>query len=85
MGEIERFELRVWYAIDFSMRQRIRPWVDFNLSIDNLTDKHYFETQNFLESRVSGTAPIIARIHATPGYSRGFTAGLTFHLFGKMK
>ena len=24
--------------------------VDFNLSIDNLTDKHYFETQNFFGS-----------------------------------
>jgi outer membrane receptor protein involved in Fe transport len=67
-------------VLDFSMRQRIRQWVDFNFSIDNLTNKHYFETQNFFESRVSPTAPIIARIHGTPGYSIGFTAGLTFHL-----
>jgi hypothetical protein len=72
-------------VIDFSMRQRIRHWVDFNLSIDNLADKHYFETQNFLESRARPTDPIIARIHGAPGYSRGFTAGLTFHLFGKSK
>ncbi len=35
------------------MTERIRPWVDFNLSIDNLTDKRYFETQNYFESRVS--------------------------------
>jgi outer membrane receptor protein involved in Fe transport len=70
-------------VIDFSIRQRIRRWVDFNLSIDNLADKHYFETQNFLESRVRPTDPIIARIHGTPGYSRGFTAGLTFHLVSK--
>jgi outer membrane receptor protein involved in Fe transport len=67
-------------VLDFSMRQRIRQWVDFNFSIDNLTNKHYFETQNYFESRVSPTAPIIARIHGTPGYSIGFTAGLTFHL-----
>ena len=31
--------------------------------------------------RVAGSpvAPLVARIHGTPGYSRGFTAGLTFH------
>jgi len=70
-------------VLDFSMRQRIRRWVDFNLSIDNLADKRYFETQNFLESRESPTAPIVARIHGTPGYSIGITAGLSFHLFTK--
>jgi outer membrane receptor protein involved in Fe transport len=71
-------------VLDFSMRQRIRQWVDFNLSIDNLTNKRYLETQNYFESRVSPSAPIIARIHGTPGYSIGFTAGLTFH-FGVKK
>jgi outer membrane receptor protein involved in Fe transport len=70
-------------VLDFSMRQRIRSWVDFNFSIDNLTDKHYFETQNYLESRAALDAPVIARIHATPGYSRGMTVGLTFHILGK--
>lgn len=65
------------------MRQRIRPWVDFNLSIDNLTNKKYFETQNYFESRVSPTAPIVARIHGTPGYSIGVTAGVTFHFWKK--
>jgi outer membrane receptor protein involved in Fe transport len=57
--------------------------VDFNFSIDNLTDKHYFETQNYLESSVAPGAPAIARIHGTPGYSRGMTIGLTFHIFRK--
>lgn len=70
-------------VLDFSMRQRIRRWVDFNLSIDNLTNKRYFETQNFFESRLRPGDPILARIHATPGYSRGVTVGLTFHLPGK--
>ena len=70
-------------ALDFSMRQRIRSWVDFNFSIDNLTDKHYFETQNYLESRAALGALVIARIHGTPGYSRGMTVGLTFHILGK--
>ena len=72
-------------VIDFSIRQRIRRWVDFNLSIDNLANKKYFETQNFFESRVRPSGPVVAQIHATPGYSRGFTLGLTFHLFNKAK
>ncbi len=70
-------------VIDFSMRQRIRPWVDFNFSIDNLTNKRYYETQNYFESRVSPGDPVIARIHGTPGYSTGFAVGLTFHLWAK--
>jgi outer membrane receptor protein involved in Fe transport len=70
-------------VLDFSMRQRLRRWVDFNLSIENLTDKHYYETQNYFESRLRPTEPIISRIHGTPGYSRGVTMGLTFRLFGK--
>jgi outer membrane receptor protein involved in Fe transport len=70
-------------VLDFSMRQRIRSWVDFNFSIDNLTDKRYFETQNYLESRAAPDAPVIARVHGTPGYSRGMTFGLTFHILGK--
>ncbi len=70
-------------VLDLSIRQRIRSWVDFNFSIDNLTDKRYLETQNFFESRVHPGDPIIARIHGTPGYSIGVTAGLTFHFFGK--
>jgi outer membrane receptor protein involved in Fe transport len=72
-------------VIDFSLRKRIRSWLDFNLSIDNLANRKYFETQNFFESRVSPVGPVSAQIHATPGYSRGFTAGLTFRLFNKDK
>lgn len=67
-------------VVDLSLRQRIRRWVAFNFAVDNLLDKHYFETQNYFESRLSPDAPIIARIHGTPGYSRGVTAGLTFTL-----
>jgi outer membrane receptor protein involved in Fe transport len=70
-------------VLDFSMRQRIRSWIDFNFSVENLTNKRYYETQNFFESRVRPTDPVIARIHGTPGYSRGVTLGLTFHLFKK--
>jgi outer membrane receptor protein involved in Fe transport len=70
-------------VLDFSLKQRVRRWLDFNASIDNLTNKHYFETQNFFASRVRPTDPVVARIHATPGYPFGVTLGLTFKLFGK--
>jgi len=70
-------------VLDFSMLRRIRPWVDFNFSIDNLTDKQYYETQNYFESRLRPGDPVVARIHATPGYPFGATVGLTFHFGAK--
>ena len=70
-------------VLDLSLNKRLRKWVDFNLSIDNATNKRYYETQNYFESRLRPGDPVIARIHATPGYPIGVTAGLTFHLFGK--
>jgi outer membrane receptor protein involved in Fe transport len=70
-------------VLDFSMAKRITRWVDFNLSVDNLTDKRYYETQNYFESRVSPGAPVVSRIHATPGYPVTVTAGFTLHLFAK--
>ena len=81
-------------VVDFSVAKRLRKWVELNFSIDNLLDKHYFETQNYFESRVSTDTPIgfdpelnrniyPSRIHATPGYSRGFNIGVTFRLGAK--
>ena len=43
----------------------------------------YFETQNYLDSRVSPTAPIVGRIQTTPGYPLTAVAGVTFRLRGK--
>ncbi|MGH9934859.1 MAG: hypothetical protein ACREAM_01355 [Blastocatellia bacterium] len=34
------------------MTKRIRRRIAFNFSIDNLTDKRYFETRNYFESRL---------------------------------
>lgn len=70
-------------VLDFSLRKQLRRWLDFNLAIDNLTDKHYYETQNYFESRLRPGDPVIFRIHGTPGYPRGVTAGLTFRFFRK--
>jgi outer membrane receptor protein involved in Fe transport len=69
-------------VLDLSMTKSLRHGFDLNLSFDNLTNKRYYETQNYFESRVSPTAEVAERIHATPGYPFGFTLGLTFR-FGE--
>ena len=70
-------------VVDISATKRLNRWVDFNVSVDNLFNKRYYETQNLFESRVTPTAPIIERIHATPGYSTTVTFGLTLRFGDK--
>lgn len=67
---------------DFALAKRLPHGLEFNLAVDNLLDRNYFETQNFFTSRLPGQ-PAIERIHATPGYGRTITAGLTFRFGGK--
>ena len=61
------------------MSKRIHHGVDFNFAVDNLNNKRYYETQNYVTSRLPGE-PVegIARIHGTPGSPIGFTVGLAF-------
>jgi outer membrane receptor protein involved in Fe transport len=70
-------------VVDLSVNKQIRRWIELNFSIDNLADKRYFETQNYFESRISPGAPVISRIHATPGYPVTVTGGVTFRLSRK--
>jgi outer membrane receptor protein involved in Fe transport len=70
-------------VLDFSLTKRVGRRVDFNFAIDNLTNKRYFETQNYFESRLRPGDPAALRIHGTPGYPLGVTAGLTFRFSGK--
>ncbi|MBO0797607.1 MAG: TonB-dependent receptor, partial [Blastocatellia bacterium] len=70
-------------VLDLSLAKPLRHWIELNFSIDNLTNKHYFETQNYLESRITPVAPIIARIHGTPGYPITVTGGVTFRFSKK--
>ena len=70
-------------VLDFSLSKRLKKWMDLNFSIDNVLDKRYFETQNFLESRICPTCDVVERIHGTPGYSRAFNVGATFRFFAK--
>jgi outer membrane receptor protein involved in Fe transport len=67
-------------VLDLSVSKRITHSVDFNFAVDNLNDKRYWETQNYLESRVSPAADPIFRVHGTPGYPVGVTVGMTFRL-----
>lgn len=70
-------------VVDLGVNKRLRRGLDFNLAIDNLFNKRYFETQNFFESRVRPGDDPAERIHATPGFPFGVTVGLTFRFLGK--
>ena len=70
-------------VFDLGLAKAIHRGVEFNLSLDNLTSRDYYETQNFFDSRVTPLAPIVGRIHGTPGYPLTVIAGLTFRLRGK--
>jgi hypothetical protein len=65
-------------VLDLATTKKLGRGLEWNLSIDNLNNKHYYETQNFFDSRVTPTAPIEAHVHATPGYPVGFTTGFTW-------
>jgi hypothetical protein len=67
-------------VLDLSVAKRIRHGMDFNFGIDNVNNKRFYETQNYLESRVSPTADAKFRVHGTPGYPIGLTVGLTLRL-----
>jgi hypothetical protein len=70
-------------VFDMGVARQIRRGVELNFSIDNMTNRDYYETQNYFESRVSPLAPVVARIHGTPGYPLNVVAGVTFRLRGK--
>lgn len=70
-------------VFDFGMVRQLRRGIELNLSLDNLTNRDYYETQNYFESRVAPDAPIVSRIHDTPGYPLTAVVGLTFPLKGK--
>ena len=70
-------------VFDFGVARQIRRGIEFNLSLDNLTNRDYWETQNYFESRVAPLAPALWRIHATPGYPLTVVAGMTFRFRGK--
>lgn len=70
-------------VLDFGLSKRLSRRVEFNLALDNLANKRYFETQNYFESRVTPQAEPAERIHVTPGYPRTLSVGVTFRLGAK--
>ncbi len=70
-------------VLDFSVNRRLRRGIEFNLAIDNLTNKRYYETQNYFESRLRPGAELMSRLHATPGYPITVSVGVTIRLFAK--
>ncbi len=82
-GEDARLRASGLDVLDLSINKQVRRGIDFNFSVDNLTDKRYFETQNYFESRLRPNDPVVARIHGTPGYPISVTVGVTFRLFAK--
>lgn len=70
-------------VVDVSVVRQIRKGLEFNFAIDNVANRLYYETQNYIESRpVAGLASRWG-IHATPGYPLTVTAGLTLRFRGK--
>jgi outer membrane receptor protein involved in Fe transport len=70
-------------VFDAGVSKQLNHAVELNLSLDNLLNRDYYETQNYFESRVTPDAPVIARIHATPAYPVTVIAGITLHFGAK--
>ena len=70
-------------VLDLGVARQLNHTVELNFSADNLTNRDYWETQNYFESRVTPDAPAIARIHATPAYPLTAVAGVTLRFGGK--
>jgi len=70
-------------AFDLGMAKQLNHTIEFDLSLDNLLNRDYYETQNYFESRVTPDSPVIARIHATPAYPVTAVAGITLRFRAK--
>lgn len=70
-------------VLDVSLSKQLRHGVELTLAVDNLNNKRYFETQNYFESRQRPDAPVVARVHGTPGYPIDVTVGVKFRFSEK--
>ena len=70
-------------VFDMGISKQVTHRVELSLALDNLTNRDYYETQNYFESRVAPDAPAIARIHATPAYPLTAVVGMTLRFGGK--
>ncbi len=70
-------------VLDLGVSRRVNRKLDVHFSVDNLTNRDYYETQNYFESRATPTAPALFRIHGTPAFPVTAVVGVTLHLGGK--
>jgi outer membrane receptor protein involved in Fe transport len=70
-------------VFDLGIIKRLNHLVELDLSLDNLLNRDYYETQNYFESRVTPEAPVVARIHGTPAYPLTAVAGITLRFGSK--
>src|SRR5947209_8697620 len=70
-------------VFDLWIARQLRRGVELKLSLENLTSRDYYETQNYFESRATPWAPVVARIHATPAYPLTAVVGMTIRFGGK--
>jgi hypothetical protein len=70
-------------AFDLGMAKQVSRTIELNLSLDNLTGRDFYETQNYFESRVTPDAAVVARIHGTSGYPLTAVAGITLRFRSK--
>ncbi len=69
-------------VFDFHAARSLAKGVEVHFAVDNMFDRSYWETQNYFESRLDGAEPV-SRIHATPGFGRTITAGITWRWKGR--
>jgi outer membrane receptor protein involved in Fe transport len=69
-------------VFDLNLSRSLTRAVEFSFAIDNVTDRLYYETQNYFVSRLQEQQPV-ALVHGTPGYPLTVTAGLTFRFGSK--
>src|SRR5207245_10133664 len=70
-------------VIDVAITKAIRRWIDVNIDVDNATNKQYYETQDFFESRISPTATFKATIDGSPTDPIILTDGMTIQIVDK--
>ncbi len=69
-------------VFDTAFNRDLTDQIALNVAIDNLFDRDYWEMQNYFTSQLAGQGPM-DRIHATPGYGRTLTVGVTLRFGDK--
>ena len=69
-------------VFDTAVNRDLTDQIALNVAVDNLFNRDYWEMQNYFTSQIAGQDPM-DRIHATPGYGRTLTVGVTLRFGDK--